>query len=86
MEKQSLPQRIRGGYLEALLNSSPHAIVAIDAEGTMTFVNKQTCGLSGYEMRELIGENITLVYGDPDAARETNRKLYLSGGIIHDQE
>jgi len=72
--------------LEALLNGCPDAILAIDAEGTITFANQEACNLTEHEMRELVGQNITIVYANPEAARETNRKLYLSGGIIHDHE
>ncbi len=86
MEKKSSPQRGRGGYLEALLNGCPDAIIAIDAEGKITFANQLTCELTEREMRELTGQDITIIYASPEAARETNRKLYLSGGIIHDHE
>ncbi|MFC1940177.1 PAS domain-containing protein [Chloroflexota bacterium] len=86
MEKKSPPQRGRGGYLEALLNGCPDAILAIDADGKITFANQLACELTERSMQELIGQDITIVYGSPEAARETNRKLYLSGGIIHDHE
>ncbi|MFC1874202.1 PAS domain-containing protein [Chloroflexota bacterium] len=86
MEKISSTQRGGGGYLEALLNGCPDAIIAIDAEGKITFANQFACELTGREMRELIGQAITIVYASPEAARETNRKLYLSGGVIHDHE
>ena len=86
MEKKSSPQSGRGGYLEALLNGCPDAIISIDADGKMTFANQLACELAEREMHELIGQNITIIYASPEAARETNRKLYLSGGIIHDHE
>lgn len=76
----------RGGYLEALLNDAPDAILAIDSKGIITFANQQACELTEREMKELVGQSITIVYASVDAARETNRKLYLSGGIIHDHE
>ena len=84
MEKQ-LPPR-RGGYLEALLSSCPFAILSTDAEGKVTFANKEACKLTEREMKELVGENIAIVYESLEAARETNRKLYISGGVIHDHE
>lgn len=85
MEKRT-SHAARGGYLEALLQGCPDAILAIDAKGTITFANQEACKLTEREMNELIGQNITIVYANPDAARETNRKLYLSGGVIHDHE
>lgn len=86
MEKQSSTQRARGGYLEALLNSCPDAVLAINAEGIITFANKEACKLTEREMRELVGQSILVAYENLEAARETNRKLFLSGGIIHDHE
>ena len=86
MEKKLSPQTGRGGYLEALLNGCPDAIIAIDAEGKITFANQVACELTEREMRELIGQDITIVYTNLEAARETNRKLYLNGGVIHDHE
>lgn len=86
MEKSLLPQRSKGGYLEALLNSCPDAILAINVDGVITFANKEAYKLVEREMHELIGETITIVYESLEAARETNRKLYISGGIIHDHE
>ncbi|MFC1929317.1 PAS domain-containing protein [Chloroflexota bacterium] len=86
MEKKSSLQTGRGRYLEALLNACPDAIIAIDAEGKITFVNQLACELTEREMHELVGQGITIVYSSPEAARETNRKLYLGEGTIHKHE
>ena len=86
MEKQPAPKKTKGGYLEALLNGCPSAILAINADGIITFANKEACHLAGCEMNEIIGESISTIYETSEAARETNRKLYMSGGIIHDHE
>jgi len=82
MDKPSSTQR--GGYLEALLTSCPVAILATDAEGTIKFANKEACKLTEREMHELVGESIVVVYESLEAARETNRKLYASGGTIYE--
>ena len=84
MEKQSPTHR--GGYLEALLTSCPVAILATDAEGTIKFANKEACRLTECEMSELISESIVILYENLEVARETNRKLYASGGTIHEHE
>jgi PAS domain S-box-containing protein len=76
----------RGGHLEALLNGCPEAILAIDAEGIIKFANKEACKLTEREMNELIGESIVVVYENLEAARALNRKIYESGGTIHDCE
>ena len=62
MEKQVATQTGKGGYLEALLNSCPDAVIAINAEGTITFANKEACKLVAAEMRELVGKSIVNIY------------------------
>ncbi len=84
MEKQLSAHR--GGHLEALLNGCPEAILAIDAEGTIKFANKEACKLTEREMNELIGESIVEIYENMEAARALNRKIYECGGTIHDCE
>ena len=84
MEKQLSTHR--GGHLEALLNGCPDAILAIDANGTIKFANKEACNLTERTMSELIGESIVEVYENMEAAREMNRKIYEGGGTVHDVE
>jgi PAS domain S-box-containing protein len=86
MEKAKPAERPAGGYLEALLQSCPDAIIAIDGKGTMTFANRAACDLLECEMRELVGKSIVTIYENEERARETNRKLYLSGGVVHCHE
>lgn len=86
MEKAVSAQRPRGGYLDALLESSPYAVIAIDGKGIITFVNRATAALLECESRDLVGKSIVSIYDSEKSARETNRKLYLSGGIIRDHE
>jgi PAS domain S-box-containing protein len=84
MEKQLTTQR--GGHLEALLNGCPEAIIAINADGIIKFANKEACKLTERAMNELIGESIVEVYENLEAAREANRRIYESGGTMHDYE
>ena len=83
MEKQATTPR---GNLEALLNSCPDAILAINAEGVIKFANNEACMLTERNMNELIGESIVEVYENIEAAREANRKIYEAGGTVHDME
>ena len=76
----------RGGHLEALLNGCPDAILAINSEGIIVFANKEACKLTERNMNELIGESIVEVYENKEAARNANRKIYESGGTIHELE
>ena len=75
-----------GGYLEALLQSCPDCILAIDAKGIITFANKAATRLLEYEMKDLLSKSIATVYESVEKARETNRKLYQDGGVIQDHE
>jgi PAS domain S-box-containing protein len=86
MEKLEKTQKPRGGYLDALLEGSPYAVIAIEGKGIITFVNKAATQLIGCENRDLVGKSIVTVYETEKHARETNRKLYLGGGIVHDHE
>jgi PAS domain S-box-containing protein len=86
MEKAKPVERSTGGYLEALLQGCPDAVIAVDAKGLMTFANKAACDLLECEMRNLVGKSIVTIYENEGRARETNRKLYLSGGLIHCHE
>jgi len=83
MDKQTTTPR---GNLEALLNSCPDAILAINAEGVIKFANDEACKLTERNMNGLIGESIVEVYENIEAAREANRKIYEAGGTIHDME
>jgi PAS domain S-box-containing protein len=86
MDKAKNIERPAGGYLEGLLQGCPDAIIAIDGKGLITFANNAACELLECEMRDLVGKSIVNIYESEDRARETNRKLYLSGGIIHCHE
>jgi PAS domain S-box-containing protein len=86
MEKAKPVERSTGGYLEALLQGCPDAVIAVDAKGLMTFANRAACELLECEMRDLVGKSIVTIYENEGRARETNRKLYLSGGLIHCHE
>jgi PAS domain S-box-containing protein len=84
MVKKATPRH--GKHLEALLSSDPDAILAINAEGIIQFANKEACELTERDLNELIGESIVEVYETLELAKETNRKIYKSGGTIHDHE
>lgn len=75
-----------GGHLEALLNGCPDAILAINAQGTIIFANKEACTLTERTMSELVGRGIVELYENVEAAREANRKIYQAGGTIHNME
>ena len=76
----------RGERLEALLSGDPDAILAINAEGIIQFANNEACKLTERDMNELIGESIVEVYETLELAKATTRKLFKSGGTIHEHE
>lgn len=86
MSNEKPAARPRGGYLEALLQGCPDAVIAIDADGIITFVNNSACELLSRQMTDLVGKSVVIVYENEDKAREANRKLYQSGGVIHNHE
>lgn len=86
MSKEKSATRPKGGYLEALLQSCPDAVIAIDAEGIMRFANNSACDLLSCDMTDLVGKSIVTIYENEEKAREANRKLHQSGGVIHDHE
>ena len=86
MDRAKSSERPAGGYLEGLLQGCPDAIIAIDAKGAITFANNAACALLECDMRDLVGKSIVNIYESEERARETNRKLYLSGGVIHCHE
>ncbi|MFC1945966.1 PAS domain-containing protein [Chloroflexota bacterium] len=87
MEEKSVPsKKSRSGYLEALLQSCPSAIIAINSQGIMTFANEAAQVLLEREVKDLVGESITTVYETAELAKETNKKLHMSGGVVHDHE
>jgi len=76
----------RHGYLQALLDSCPAAIIAINSKGIITFINKEACLLLECGMTDLVGKSIATVYESPEVARETNRILYQNDGLMRDHE
>ena len=84
MVKKEIPHR--GRHLEALLSGDPDAILAINAEGIIQFANKEACQLTERDLNELIGESIVEVYETLELAKAANRKLFKSGGTIHEHE
>ena len=49
-----------GGHL-AVLDASPNAIVAVDAEGAITYANAQTARTFGYPLAELLGASVDML-------------------------
>ncbi len=63
----------------ALLEAAPDAIVAVDTDGQIVFVNTQTEALFGYSSDELVGELVeVLVPASARAVHVGNREGYMA--------
>ncbi len=78
-ERRAAEARFRG-----MLDAAPDAMVAVDADGRMTLVNRQAEQLFGYSRDELLGELVELLV--PITARDVHpglREGYLRTGAGH---
>ncbi len=74
-------QRIR---FQSLFETAPDAIVIIDEDGTVEYVNGSTVRLFGYAASEVIGQDVKMLMPEPDRGRHTDyMNRYLEGGEPH---
>src|SRR5262245_2513734 len=65
-------------------DTASDAIIAIDEESTIIFVNRAAEKIFGYSQKELLGQSLTILM--PDYLRQIHRaglKRYLSTGTPH---
>ena len=65
---------------QPVLEASPNAVVAIDAEGRIAYVNPQVELTFGYERREILGQPIELLIPERVGARHVGHR---DGFIAH---
>ena len=67
--------------LSAILNAAVDAIITITEDGTIRSVNRATARLFGYDMAEMVGENVKLLMPQPDRDRHDGfLRRYLETG------
>ena len=83
--RRRMEEVIRRNELELrdVLDNAPLAIHWVDAEGRITWVNRQELTLLGYHAREYIGRDIADFHHDPARARDLLRRL-ATGETIRD--
>jgi len=65
-------------YLNRLINSVSDCIISTDADGTISMINEAATKIFGYEMEEVIGQSILMLYSDA-ASKKTYQKKLESG-------
>jgi len=55
--------------LAQMIDSVSDAIVTINSRGIIEYVNQGTLALFGYEREELLGQNVSLLMGQPESSR-----------------
>lgn len=63
-------------FLDSLVSSSPNAIIAVDAKGSVTQFNEVCVKIMGFKIKEVIGASVTeLYYEGEKEARKINKLL-----------
>jgi two-component system, sensor histidine kinase and response regulator len=69
---------------QSLFETAPDAIVIIDQDGTVEYVNGSTVRLFGYASNEIVGQDVKLLMPEPDRSQHTEyMDRYLDGGEPH---
>jgi len=66
--------------LEGLLETAPDALVGVDQDGVIRFVNRRTEVLFGYERDDLVGQPIEILV--PESRRAVHR-VHRQGHVQH---
>jgi len=73
----------QAGNLEGLLETAPDALVGVDQDGVIRFVNRQTESLFGYERDDLVGQPIEILV--PESRRAVHR-VHRQGYVQHPRD
>ena len=69
---------------QSLFETAPDAIIIIDEDGTVEFINGAAERLFGYDASEIIGHDIKMLMPEPDRKHHTEyMNRYLEGGKPH---
>lgn len=74
-------QEEQASRLKAIIDTAIDGIITIDERGIMETVNPAAAKIFGYQIQELIGNNISLLMPDPDRSRHDQYlNAYLNSG------
>jgi len=62
---------------QKILEATPDAIVMIDQDGKIIYINAQTAKLFGYEKEELIGQQVEILIPEPYRSRHPDHRRYF---------
>jgi two-component system, LuxR family, sensor kinase FixL len=69
---------------QAIMEAAVDAVLVIDHRGRMQAVNAAACRVFGYDTRELLGQNVSLLMPEPDHSRHDDYLArYLESGEAH---
>lgn len=68
--------------LSRLIESSPDAIISTDKAGCIVLFNEGAETLLGYRADEIVGQNVSRIYGGEAGANEVLREMRKRGGTV----
>ncbi|MEA3249361.1 MAG: PAS domain-containing sensor histidine kinase [Patescibacteria group bacterium] len=73
-------------WFKSIVEYSPNGICITDVAGNIILANQATENLTGYQLRELIGNNVNMYYPEEDGRNVDLRKLHKGEQIIREVE
>nr|WP_315489244.1 response regulator [uncultured Rhodoferax sp.] len=61
--------REAAAHTQAILNNMVDGVITINEFGVMESVNQAACAIFGYRLKEMLGQNVSLLMPDPDRAQ-----------------
>jgi adenylate cyclase len=68
--------------LACLIASSPDAIFSTDKQGNVVLFSEGAESLLGYRAKEVIGRNVSVLYGDQAGSAHVAREMHKRGGTV----
>jgi PAS domain S-box-containing protein len=69
-------------HLMRLIDSSTDAIISTDKDGNVVLFSERAEALFGYREKEIVGQNISKLYGDAAGSRQVALEMRKHGGTV----